>query len=75
MMTTAAGVIANFAQAACRSPSIRRGVQIMSATGLATFAETVQLSNQWLDELMRAVCVRRGRRPPNENRTQRCSRI
>jgi len=47
----------------------------MSATGLATFAETVQLSNQWLDELMRAVCVRRGRRPPNENRTQRCSRI
>jgi uncharacterized protein (DUF2267 family) len=27
----------------------------MSATGLSTFDETVQLSNQWLNELMRAV--------------------
>lgn len=27
----------------------------MSATGLSTFDETVQLSNQWLSELMRAV--------------------
>jgi uncharacterized protein (DUF2267 family) len=27
----------------------------MSATGLSTFDETVQVSNQWLNELMRAV--------------------
>ena len=27
----------------------------MSATGLSTFDETVQLSNEWLNELMRAV--------------------
>lgn len=27
----------------------------MSATGLRTFDETVQISNQWLNELMRAV--------------------
>jgi uncharacterized protein (DUF2267 family) len=27
----------------------------MSVTGLSTFDETVQLSNQWLNELMRAV--------------------
>lgn len=27
----------------------------MSATGLSTFDETVQLSNQWLNELMLAV--------------------
>jgi uncharacterized protein (DUF2267 family) len=27
----------------------------VSATGLSTFDETVQLSNQWLNELMRAV--------------------
>ncbi len=27
----------------------------MSVTGLSTFDETVQLSNQWLNELMHAV--------------------
>ncbi len=27
----------------------------MSATGLSTFDETLQLSNQWLNELMQAV--------------------
>jgi hypothetical protein len=32
---------------------LHREVQIMSATGISTFDETVQFSNQWLNELIR----------------------